>query len=83
MPSLPRPEESRKSSLNLHQPIRSALTELAKVQYERKSPAYRKLVAESKYEKWPAFGELPEGPILLQDHGNEVSFRNIKIKVLR
>ena len=52
------------------------------LEYERGTPAFRALVSMSKYAKWEYFGELPEGPILLQDHGDAVSFRNLKIRPL-
>ena len=52
------------------------------VEYERGSPEYRKLVAESKYSKSKNFGESAQGPILLQEHGDEVHYRNIKIRKL-
>ena len=50
------------------------------VEYERGTDAWRALVAKSKYKIWPNFGESADGNILLQEHGNAVSFRNIKIR---
>lgn len=49
------------------------------VEFDRGSNLWRDLVASSKFKAWSDFGELADGHILLQDHGNEVCYRNIKI----
>jgi len=49
------------------------------VVYERNSDSYKELVRLSKYNELENFGGQEKGHILLQGHGNEVSFRNIKI----
>jgi len=52
------------------------------VEFERGSPEFRHAVALSKFKNIEGFGEWPDGHILLQEHGSEVSFRNIKLREL-
>ena len=56
------------------------LNQVKVVEFDRHSQIFRALVEKSKYEKWENFGSLPAGHILLQDHGDEVEFKNIKIR---
>jgi hypothetical protein len=52
------------------------------VQYELESPALFEAVAKSKYKDIPRFGTKFKTRILLQDHGDEVWFRNLRIRPL-
>jgi hypothetical protein len=50
--------------------------------YEIGSADWEAKVAASKFAKWPQFGKAPRGHIDLQDHGNRVEFRNVKLREL-
>lgn len=53
------------------------------VEYELWSDEWDELVAASKWDTLPGYGRQRRGHIALQDHGDWVAYRNIKIRPLR
>jgi len=43
---------------------------------------WKKLIAGSKFKEWKTFGTFKKGVIALQDHGDKVMYRNIKLRKL-
>lgn len=52
------------------------------VEYERWTEEWFNMLHESKFNCYPEFGAMRQGHIGLQDHGDEVKFRNIKIRAI-
>jgi len=50
--------------------------------YTLDSPALREAIAKSKFKDVDRFGKPQEGLILLQDHGDAVCYRNLKVRPL-
>jgi hypothetical protein len=66
-----------------HGKVQHWLNGMEVARYEIGSPEFKALVAASKFRRWPQFATGQTGGIALQNHGNDVGFRNIKIRVLK
>ena len=53
------------------------------VEYELWSPDWEAKVKATKFAAWSGFGRAPRGHIALQDHGDRVAYRNIRIRELK
>ena len=52
------------------------------LEYELGSETFKELVANSKFKSWPRFAQEKTGYIALQNHGNSVWFRNVRVRRL-
>ena len=52
------------------------------LEYERGTQAFYAIVSRSKYNQWEGFGAWQSGHLLLQEHGDEVHYRSIKVRKL-
>ena len=59
------------------------LNDVKVLEFERGGEKLKQHIAESKFKNTNGFGETAKGHILLQDHGDAVWYRNIKIRTLK
>jgi hypothetical protein len=52
------------------------------VEYELGSPDWKAKVEASKFKQWPGYGRAASGHIALQDHGDRVAYRDIRIRTI-
>jgi hypothetical protein len=52
------------------------------LQYDLGSPELKAAIAKSKFKNIARFGTLVKGHLLIQDHGDQVWFRNLRVKTL-
>ncbi len=62
--------------------IEQWLNDVKVVTCDMNDPNWEKMIASSKFKDMPMFGKSKKGHIALQNHGNRVWFRNIKIKMI-
>lgn len=53
------------------------------VEYVKGGDEWNKKLANSKFKQWPEFGKPTHGHLCLQDHGDKVEYRNIRIRELK
>lgn len=49
---------------------------------DRNSEDFKKRVKKSKFKKYTGFGQIPQGHLMLQDHGGDITFKNLRIRKL-
>ena len=52
------------------------------VEYDLGDHDWEQRLQASKFKQWPGYGRAAKGTIALQDHGDRVAYRDIKIRVL-
>jgi hypothetical protein len=50
------------------------------VEYEMWTPEWKSLVQASKFKQWPEYGMKTSGHLVLQNHGDLVQFRNLRLR---
>jgi hypothetical protein len=66
-----------------HGKVQHWLNGMKVVEYDMNSADFKSRVAASKFKAWPQFASSPTGHIALQNHGDDVAYRDIRIRVLK